>query len=126
MLSRLSRKLGCVLGLLAILMATLAPTVSHALVDHHAAGLHPASHCSAHSTPGNAPVLKETHHSLIAHLQACGYCNLLAHTPVLPSVEPAFVVTASLIQHRVATRFDSVRRIEPLASAQPRAPPVSF
>lgn len=126
MLNRFCRKLGCLLGLLAILMATLAPTVSHALVEHHEAGPHPASHCATHSAHGNSPGDKATSHAMVAHLQACGYCNLLAHTPVLPSVESAPAVTVCLIEHRVAPRFDDVYRVEPLASALPRAPPVSF
>ncbi|WP_233864363.1 DUF2946 domain-containing protein [Paraburkholderia adhaesiva] len=126
MLSRFRQKLGCFLGLLAILMATLAPTVSQALPGTHEAGLHPGSHCFAHSTPGVTPDNGGTSHALAGHWQACGYCNLLAHMPALPSVEPAFAVTVWAIQHRVATRFESVRRVDPLASAQPRAPPVSF
>jgi len=126
MLRGFCRKLGCLLGLLAILMAMLAPTVSHALADHHEAGRHPASMCPEHSMSGNASGSEHTPYPLAGHWQACGYCNLLAHTPVMPSVQPAFAATVWAIQHRVATRFESVRRVEPLASAQPRAPPVSF
>ncbi|MGF6807366.1 hypothetical protein OKW30_002492 [Paraburkholderia sp. Clong3] len=125
MLSCFCRKLGSYLGLLAILMATLAPTVSQALADRNEAGLPSASLCSAHSTPGNPPGNEDTSHSLAAHWHACGYCNLIAHMPVLPSVQPEFAVTVWAIQHRVATRFESIRRVEPLASAQPRAPPIS-
>lgn len=126
MLSRFRQKLGCFLGLIAILMATLAPTVSHALADRHEAGFPQASICSADSAPGNTSGTEDTSHSLAARWHACGYCSLLAHMPVLPSVEPALAITVWAIQHRVATRFESVRRLEPLASAQPRAPPVSF
>jgi hypothetical protein len=54
---------------------------------------------------------------------ACGYCSLLAHMPAVPSVEALFVVTVRAVQHTVATRFESVRRVEPLTFAQPRAPP---
>ncbi|MGF6410404.1 DUF2946 domain-containing protein [Paraburkholderia sp. MM5482-R1] len=125
MLSCFFRKLGSYLGLLAILMATLAPTVSQALADRNEAGLPSASLCSAHSTPGNPPGNEDTSHSLAAHWHACGYCNLIAHMPVLPSVQPEFAVTVWAIQHRIATRFESIRRVEPLVSAQPRAPPVS-
>ena len=126
MLSCFCRKLGSYLGLLAILMVTLAPTVLHALADRNEAGLASASLCSAHSTHGNPPGNEDASHSLAAHWHACGYCNLIAHMPVLPSVQPAFAVTAWAIQHRVATRFESLRRVEPLTSPQPRAPPVSF
>ena len=120
------RRLASLVGLLAILMVTLAPTVSHALADRQGAGLPLASICSADSTPGNTPGNEDTSHSLAAHWHACGYCNLLAHMPVLPGVESIFAVAVWAIQHRVATQFESVRRVEPSASAQPRAPPVSF
>ncbi|WP_027803817.1 DUF2946 domain-containing protein [Paraburkholderia dilworthii] len=125
MLSCFCRKLSFCLGLLAILMATLAPTVSHALAGRNEAVLSPASLCSADSTPGDPSGNEDTSHSLGAHWHACGYCNLIAHMPVLPSAQPEFAVTVWVIQHRVATRFESIRRVEPLASAQPRAPPVS-
>ncbi|HEY2023630.1 MAG TPA: DUF2946 domain-containing protein, partial [Paraburkholderia sp.] len=36
-----------------------------------------------------------------------------------------FVVAVRALQHTVATRFESVRRVEPLTFAQPRAPPFS-
>lgn len=126
MLSCFCRKLGSFLGLLAILMVTLAPTVSHALADRNEAGLPSASLCSAHSTPGNPPDNEDASHSLAAHWHACGYCNLIAHMPVLPSVQPAFALIAWAIQHRAATRFETLRRAEPPTSSQPRAPPVSL
>ena len=124
MLSCFRRKLGSYLGLLAILMVTVAPTVSHALADRNEAGLPSVSLCSAHSTPGNPPDNEDASRSLAAHWHACGYCNLIAHMPVLPSVQPAFFAAAAwAIQHCVAIRFESVRRAEPPTSPQPRAPP---
>lgn len=75
MLSCFCRKLGSFLGLLAILMVTLAPTVSHALADRNEAGLPSASLCSAHSTPGNPPDNEDASHSLAAHWHA--WCHAL-------------------------------------------------
>ncbi|WOD14671.1 DUF2946 family protein [Paraburkholderia kirstenboschensis] len=48
-----------------------------------------ASLCSAQSTPDDAPNNQDASHSLASHGQACGYCNLLAHMPAMPSVQPA-------------------------------------
>ncbi len=62
-------------------------------------------------------------HAATSGGDACGYCSLLAHMPVVPSVEALFSVTVRALQHTVATRFESVRRVEPLTFAQPRAPP---
>jgi len=149
--SRFYRKIGSWLGLFAILMATLAPTISHTLAARSAESAMAGEHCDmpsmasmgsmdtmpamdtmqedvphassvASSTP-RQPGNDHTQHSTLSDGDACGYCSLLAHMPVVPSVEGLFVVTVRALQHTVATRFDSVRRVEPLTFAQPRAPP---
>lgn len=125
MLARLHLKIGSLLGLLAILMATLAPAVSQTLAASRDGTALPASLCSAQSPPDDASNSLDASHSLASHLQACGYCNLLIHMPALPGVQPAFAIAAWEIQHRIATRFESVRRVLPFVAAQPRAPPVS-
>lgn len=157
--------IGSWLGLFAILMATLAPTVSHTLAawrsasgmqDEHCAmvsmapmdgmasmpdmpdmpdmpGMHHGSrmHDMAGKPASNAIVkaasnqATDTHtHTAASDGDACGYCSLLAHMPAVPSVEALFFVTVRAIQLRVAVRFERVRRVEPLTSAQPRAPPL--
>ena len=150
-MSRFYRKIGSWLGLFAILMATLAPTISHTLAARGAESAMAGEHCDmpsmasmgsmdampamdtmqedvphaspvASSTPRH-PGNDHTQHSTLSDGDACGYCSLLAHMPVVPSVEGLFVVTVRALQHTVATRFDSVRRVEPLTFAQPRAPP---
>ena len=126
MVNRLYRTIGGLLGLLAILMATLAPTVSQTLAATRADHSITAGHCSALSIQHEAPDDSPQHPgSTMSDGQACGYCGLLAHMPVIPGVQTTFAVTVQAIQHPVATRFESVRRVEPLTLAQPRAPPVS-
>jgi hypothetical protein len=125
MVNRLYRKIGGLLGLLAILMATLAPTVSQTLAATRADHSITAGHCSALSIQHEAPDGSPHPGSTMSDRQACGYCGLLAHMPVIPGVQTTFAVTVRAIQHPVATRFESVRRVEPLTLAQPRAPPVS-
>jgi hypothetical protein len=124
MLSRFHRTIGSILGLIAILMATLAPTISQALAADRVENVMAAALCSVSSMQDDTPDNKSDRHALMSHLDACGYCSLLAHLPVAPSVQVSFVITARAIQHRIATRFQSLRRVEPLTSAQPRAPPV--
>lgn len=144
-MSRFYQKIGSWLGLLAILMATLAPTISHSLAarsgdESEMQGVR----CPMPSMPSmaSAPVMdsmasmpamqhdatnpatgKHAQHTAMSDGDACGYCSLLAHMPVVPSVEALFAVTVRALQHAVATRFESVERVEPLTFAQPRAPP---
>lgn len=149
-MSRFQRKIGSWLGLFAILMATLAPTISHTLAARGNESALSTGHCDmpsmastgsmdsmdtmpddmpdAASVTSNAPDQagdKHTQHSAMSDGDACGYCSLLAHMPAVPSVEALFVVAVRALQHTVATRFGSVRRVEPLTFAQPRAPPFS-
>ena len=71
------------------------------------------------------PTDNASSHTTMSHGDACGYCSLLLHLPALPSVKAAFALTVWAIQHREATRFESLHRSAPLTSAQPRAPPAS-
>jgi hypothetical protein len=153
MLNRRHRKIGSWLGLLAILMTTLAPTISHTLAAHYHADATMGEHCQMASmddmasmpgmqmqddTPEPAQAVAnppgesddadnpasnagEKHAQMSG--DACGYCSLLAHLPVMPSVGMLFVAAVRARQHTAATRFESVRRVEPLTFAQPRAPP---
>lgn len=175
MRNRLFRKIGVWLGMFAILMATLAPTISQALVavrsrapemsahctmpsmrgamhDMHHGTMPPGASMSMRAAPDTGPSTPsavgsadamsmpmdmdhammmpgEMHpagsHNMMSHGDACGYCSLLAHMPVMAVVQAPFAVTVWSIEHRVATRFEHVRRAEPLTFAQPRAPPVS-
>ncbi|WP_233801648.1 DUF2946 domain-containing protein [Paraburkholderia sp. HP33-1] len=149
MSKRWHRKVGSWLGLLAILMTTLAPTISQTLAAHYHADALPGEHCQMASMddiasmpgmqmPDDTPDATQAaanpsdesdaaDHPASKHAQmssdACGYCSLLAHLPVMPSVGMLFVAAVRALQHTAATRFDSVRRVEPLTFAQPRAPP---
>ena len=125
MSNRLYRKIGSWLGLLAILMATLAPTVSQTLAATRADHSMMEAHCSMPSMQHHAGDDSQSHSgSGLSDGQACGYCGLLAHMPVIPAMPATFAVTVRAVQHTVATRFESVRLVEPLTAAQPRAPPV--
>jgi Protein of unknown function (DUF2946) len=124
MLSGFYRKAGALLGLFAILMATLAPTISQAMAPRDV-GLLMDWVCSAQATPEHQGESKSVAHTLSDHWQACGYCSLLAHIPPAPGVQPTFATTVWAIQHRIATRFEHVRRVEAFTAAQPRAPPFS-
>lgn len=119
-------------------MASLAPTISHTLAARADRDALSAVLCSAASMvsmdamssiphePAHvlaAPDDSTSKHAQMSHGDACGYCSLFAHLPVMPSVETLFLVAVRATQHTVATRFESTRRVEPLTFAQPRAPP---
>ncbi|BFG77066.1 DUF2946 domain-containing protein [Paraburkholderia terrae] len=126
MASRFHRKIGCILGLLAILMAALAPTVSQAIAASRGAYDPAAALCSAQTASPADTQEDDTGntHTLASHWHACGYCSLLAHIPVLPASPSTFALTVAAITQRVAVRFESVALVTPFESAQPRAPPL--
>jgi len=110
--------------MLAILMTALAPTISQALTTQQRVDTLLAGYCTAAPATGERSA-DSSRKSLQAHLQACGYCSLLAHTPAMLAPELTFAANVHVIQHREATRFESLRRALPLTAAQPRAPPLS-
>ncbi len=117
------QKIGSLLGLLAILVATLAPTVSQALAASRGETAMAGAHCSMPSMQHEASNDRSGRHSSLSAGDACGYCSLFAHMPVVHSPQGIFAITIRANWHPVATRFKSVRRVETLTSVQPRAPP---
>ncbi|HTR05857.1 MAG TPA: DUF2946 domain-containing protein [Paraburkholderia sp.] len=118
------QKIGSLLGLLAILMVALAPTISQTLAATRHGHAMMDGHCSMPSMPHEAPGSQSHTGSTMSDGQACGYCGLLAHIPVIPGVPATFAAIVRASLHPVATRFESVRFVGPLTPAQPRAPPV--
>jgi hypothetical protein len=118
------QKIGSLLGLLAILMSTLAPTVSQALAAHDRLGQALATYCSA--DPDNSQVEKtdKSSPSHTWHWQACAYCGMLAHVPVLPGTATVFVAELSVARAPVPVTRDAVHVPLFYTAAQPRAPPV--
>ena len=84
MLSRFHRKIGSILGLLAILMVTLAPTVSQALAASRGESTVSSAHCSMPSMRDHVPDIRSAPYSLMSDGQACCYCGLLAHMYLRP------------------------------------------
>jgi hypothetical protein len=131
------RKIGSLLGLLAILMSVLAPTISQTLAAQHRPGHMNGMHGmfgmhdmhDMHGMFGMAEAASDasTHgtqdHSLAHHLQACAYCGLLAHVPVLPGAPIQLAVAVSLARVIVAPPVREVRALVVYTAALPRAPP---
>ncbi|ADG20918.1 conserved hypothetical protein (plasmid) [Paraburkholderia atlantica] len=119
------RGIGSVLGLLAILMATLAPTVSHTLAADQRFDAIPSALCSAQSGTSIAGPDRSPLPEKAVHWQACAYCGLIAHMPFLPSGTSEVPPTGRATQPTANSLLQAIRRIFPFAAAQPRAPPLS-
>src|SRR4051794_8776132 len=107
-------------------MASLAPTISHTLAARADLDAMSAVLCSGagpgsideissiQNKPANVPAAPDdptSKHAQMSAGDACGYCSLLAHLPVMPSVEALFLVVVRATQHTIAARFDSIRRV---------------
>jgi Protein of unknown function (DUF2946) len=126
MFRRRLKKIGSILGLLAILMTSIAPTISHALAAQDRLGQALSTYCSADpafsvSEPGNAD---SSSHSGALHWQACAYCGLLAHFPILTGSTVAFAAAVSVTGAPLPVVHAAVRALPLFIAAQPRAPPV--
>lgn len=127
-------KIGSILGLLAILMTSIAPTISHALASHDRLGQALSTYCSADpafSEAGNnaagsdaAGNSDSSSHSGALHSQACAYCGLLAHFPLLTGSTVAFAAAVSVTKAPLPLVRAAVRAVPRFIAAQPRAPPV--
>jgi hypothetical protein len=118
------RKLGSLLGLLAILMVTLAPAVSQVLASHHRLSDALTTYCSAESDVAAPDHDSKPPHSVAAHWQVCPYCSLIAHVPALPGSPVALALPQRSAPIRIAIESTAVRAGVAHTAAQPRAPPV--
>ncbi|TGN94221.1 DUF2946 domain-containing protein [Burkholderia sp. USMB20] len=126
--SRCRQKIGAFLGIFAILLSVVAPTISQTLRGASAEGAH-HSHHAHHATvvAHLAQAGSAAHHhgsDSWPGCDACPYCSLIAHIPTLPGALVAFGIPAQpagFVTPVVAAVF---RPYTVLTRAQPRAPPV--
>ncbi|WP_423761310.1 DUF2946 domain-containing protein [Burkholderia sp. NLJ2] len=119
------RRIGSILGLLAILMAALAPTISQSLWSEHQFDAVSGAFCTARN---GADVAGPDHVSLpekAVHWQACAYCGLLADMPALLGGTSGFVPTDWPIHPASSPAFRTPHSVFHFTAAQPRAPPFS-
>jgi hypothetical protein len=123
MFRRRLQKIGSILGLLAILMTSIAPTVSHALASHDRLGQALSTYCSAEPGFNESGNSTPSSHSGALHWQACAYCGLLAHFPILTGTTVAFAAAVSVTSTRLPVVRTAIRALPLFTAAQPRAPP---
>ncbi|SAK66099.1 MFS transporter [Caballeronia pedi] len=110
-------KIGGFAALCAMLLLSLAPVASQTLEHARIESLLTAVCASDGQAPQNP------HHGIVDHLQACAYCDLIAHAPTPPtSLHRASFAFAPRDVFAAAPFIDTPRRALP-GAAQPRAPP---
>ena len=128
MTSRAHKRLTAWLGLLAMWLIMLAPTVSH--IAHAAPELVTSICSTTDGSQGPHTVLVERirvgehHDSQTDLLNVCGYCELLAHNAVLLSVPPPQPAVTPLLLTTIVTPLNM--RFTPIGafpSGRPRGPP---
>ncbi|MBN3786776.1 DUF2946 domain-containing protein [Burkholderia sp. Ac-20353] len=127
--SRRRQTIGAFLGMFAILMSMVAPTVSQALHGAHGGvheHMHHAHHVADITHPAHAQHFAHHHGSDPSQLcDACPYCGLIAHSPVLPGVPVTSHVAPPPARFPMPVAAVAFRPYTVLTPAQPRAPPVS-
>ncbi|MGF7000938.1 DUF2946 domain-containing protein [Paraburkholderia sp. GAS32] len=124
MLSRHRQKIGALLGMFAILLSVVAPTISQALrsgrtdVAHHA---HHAAHMAHMAHAGAAAHHDGSESSSLC--DACPYCGLIAHTPALTGSVASFSVVPQRPWFPPPVGVAAFRPYTVATRAQPRAPP---
>jgi hypothetical protein len=123
MLTRHRQKIGALLGILAILLSVVAPSVSQALrseytdVAHHG---HHAHHAAYVAHAGHAAHQHGSDPSSLC--DACPYCGLIAHTPALTGSTTAFAVVPQPPWFPPPAGVAAFRPYAVATLAQPRAP----
>lgn len=129
MRSRLYRRTGSLLALLAMLLITFAPAVSQLIAANAHAGEFTAELCSAHASTPVSPVgTASVHHApdTLAHLddQACGYCHFFAHAPAVSTTRASAALEVPARRFAAVAPVRAERPAPPFTTAQSRAPPV--
>jgi len=106
------------LGLVAMWLVVLAPLVSQLVLAAHRDDT-TAVLCSA-----TQPASGSSHVAHDDSLSACGYCDLLANQPAIPSLPPSPLVLLMLVAIAAAPVL-SIRHtpLGAFPSGRPRAPP---
>jgi hypothetical protein len=108
------------LGLLAMWLIVCAPLVSQ-LVAAAQAGEPQATICSA-AQPGSSA---DAHDMAPGHMNACGYCDLLAHHVPAPQIAaPQVLAQRVVVTQRAARAVPTFIPFAAFPSGRPRDPPV--
>jgi hypothetical protein len=115
--SRAHRRLTAWLGIIAMWLAVVMPVTSQALVHIEQTNDALAALCTVDSSSGQG------HSTMAGHMDACGYCNMLAHHPAVAAT-PVVVTTTSWVAHTHAVALSAgTLPNATFPSGRPRDPP---
>ena len=122
---RATRLLTSWIATLAILMAALAPSISHALgAKNGASWVEVCSTVGAKWVKPDGSATDKAPASGDAHLfEHCPYCSLHANAIAIPPAPAAFEPAPAVSQPLPAAFLAAPRTLHAWVSAQPRAPP---
>jgi hypothetical protein len=121
------RKIGGIAAICAMLLLSLAPAASQAL-EHARIDALLTSVCAADAQASRSIGHSDFHHlnhEALAHLQACAYCDLIAHAPAPPTALQGIGSMPDARRPFTSPPLDGAPRSARLRAAQPRAPPVA-
>lgn len=124
----LVRKIGGIAALCAILLLSLVPVASQAL-EHTRIDALLASVCAAVAPDAHSDQQAPAHrtkHDGLTHLQACAYCDFIAHAPTPPAA-PASPGILQAAREPFTTQAPADAPFSArFRAAQPRAPPAAL
>jgi len=111
------------LALVAALLLALAPPLSRLLAARAAPVHDHAATAHAHHEGDGGGSLAQPRISGDDCLGACGYCDFLAHAPLVPNAVPDRRACVPVAMPAPAPRIDVPAHAPPLRAARPRGPP---
>ncbi|KND56326.1 hypothetical protein BPUN_0773 [Candidatus Paraburkholderia kirkii] len=107
-----------------MLLLSLAPTASRPSSVHAESLLASVCASEAHAPRlAQEPGVHHAQHDALGHLQACSYCDLIAHAPTPPSWQQRPGVASAKREAFEAHHFTDAPCGDLIRAGQPRAPP---
>jgi hypothetical protein len=114
---RTHRRLTAWLGIFAMWLAVVMPVMSQTLE-------HVERTSDPFATLCTVDALGHTHSTVAGHLDACGYCDMLAHHPAVASTQFVATITSSVAHTHAVALSAGILPNATFPSGRPRAPPV--
>lgn len=109
------------IALCAILMAALAPSISHMLARRGEADA-PFCNMPEHAMTHASSAADKSAHGM--NMDDCGYCSMQAHLPMLPSVAAVAPLMLDIVRCAPPLFFLAPRPLFVWLNARSRAPPL--
>ena len=126
-MNKVQRRITAWIACFAILLAALAPSISHAVAAMKGIS-YESEICTSTGVKTSATVTGATSNSQPAsqqslHFEHCPFCSSQFHTPALPPAHMAVAIVPDGSPAHPRLFYQSSRPLFAWAAAQPRAPP---